>query len=85
MVLFFLCQDEDEALLFPLANGWVMERTPTSASASASSTYFTSFWSPEGQQYQDVEDIKAYCRREKVTLDISVFEKAVRKMVGKKG
>ncbi len=77
-------QDEDEALLFPLANGWVMERTPAAAStANSYSSYFTSFWSPEGRQYEDVEDIKTYCKREKVQLDITVFEKAIKKMVGK--
>lgn len=71
-------EDEDEALLYPLANGWVMQRTPEANSKS----YFTSFWSPEGQQYENVEDIRDYCKRERVKVDVSVFEKAMAKVVG---
>ncbi len=75
--------DEDEAILFPLENGWVMERTPKSGSSPSS--FFTSFWSPEGRQFEDLEDIRSYCKAEKVALDVGVFERAVKRVAGKKG
>ena len=75
--------DEDEAILFPLENGWVMERTPKNGSSPSS--FFTSFWSPEGRQFEDLEDIRSYCKAEKVALDVGVFERAVKRVAGKKG
>ncbi len=77
--------DEDEAILFPLENGWVMERTPRNGSSPSSSSFFTSFWSPEGRQFEDLEDIRSYCKAEKVALDVGVFERAVKRVAGKKG
>ncbi len=83
-------EDEDEALLYPLANGWVMERTPVSSrgrpplNRQQAKRYLTSFWSPEGQQYEGVDDIREYCKKEKVSLDVAVFEKALAKLTAKK-
>jgi len=70
-------EDEDESLLFPLANGWLMERTPSSKDHRK---FFTSFWSPYGVQCDDVEAVKEYAKREKISLDVAVFEKALRRL-----
>jgi hypothetical protein len=69
--------DEDESLLFPLANGWVMERTPSSKDRRK---FFTSFWSPYGVQCDDIEGVKTYCKKERISLDMTVFERALRRL-----
>ena len=69
-------EEEDEALLIPLANGWVCEKKPAGEDKSE---YSTTFWSPDGGQIDTLDDIRGYCAREGIKVDMSVFERALKK------
>ncbi len=71
-------EDEDEGLLIPLSNGWVCEKKP---SASDPNDYTTTFWSPEGEHYEHLEDIALLCQGSK--LDLAVFQRAVKRQPNK--
>ena len=59
-------------LLIPLANGWVCEKTRDKTTDS----YTTHFWSPEGNHFKSLADIKAHAAKNKIKLNMEPFKAA---------
>ena len=59
-------------LLIPLANGWVCEKTRE----KDSSRYTTLYWSPEGENFKSLTEIKKHSDKHKLNLDMQPFSAA---------
>ena len=68
--------DETDGLLIPLENGWVCEKRLVSENGVEH--YSTSFWSPDGQRHNSLEEIRAYGVKHKLRLNVSIFENAIK-------
>merc|ERR1719433_1960275 len=55
--------DDMDGLLIPLENGWVCEKR---LSDSATNSYSTHFWSPDGQRHSSLTSIKSYGTKKKL-------------------
>lgn len=73
-------EDDDESLLIPMANGWVCEKQPKNKEKTQ---FKTSFWSPDGDHFETVREIKSYCRKKKLKVDFEDFDRALKKTANK--
>ena len=67
--------DDTDGLLIPLENGWVCEKR---LADSASNSYSTHFWSPDGQRHSSLTSIKTYGNKKKLKLNMTIFERALK-------
>ena len=67
--------DDTDGLLIPLENGWVCEKR---LSDSATNSYSTHFWSPDGQRHSSLTSIKSYGTKKKLKLNMTIFERALK-------
>lgn len=67
--------DDNDGLLIPLENGWVCEKRMSDPEVHS---YTTHFWSPDGQRHGSLSSIKTYGTKNKLKLNMFIFERALK-------
>ena len=62
-------------LIIPLDNGWVCEKTRDKDSAKNDS-FTTHYWSPDGNYFKSLEDIKQYATNNSLKINMDAFKAA---------
>ena len=67
--------DDNDGLLIPLENGCVCEKRMADPEVHS---YTTHFWSPDGQRHGSLSSIKTYGTKNKLKLNMFIFERALK-------